>query len=577
MAQIGLLARLLLPKVLPIGIHRSPNLLASRHVDNSLIHSVITGNEKRENIRVGNMRLLPKVIIMVFLGCTITSPVYAQTYVKESVVKIYAVYKSPSYGEPWQMSGQMSRTGSGCIISGRRILTNAHVVADSTFIQVKRAGEAKRYSAAVEQVAHECDLAILKVTDDTFFSGITPVELGTLADVRHKVAVHGFPQGGDELCITEGVVSRVEHQHYTHSGAYLLSCQIDAAINHGNSGGPVIKDNRIVGVAFQAGKGENIGYMVPVPVIKHFLKDVDDDNYDGIPDLALSFQKMENPDIRRKYHMSRKQTGILVNRIYYGSPAEGIFKSGDVILSVEGADVENDGTIEFRDGNRTSFLYLIQNRFIHDTVEFKILRDNKIKLVKVKLTVPMNSCRLVPNKQYDVAPTYYIVGGLVFEPLTYNLLDVWAKTWGQKLALSNLVNYYARGEPTREQKQLVVLVKVLADEVNVGYHDLMCNVISYVNGKRISSMKDLVDAFETNDAEYHNIKDERGYQIILERDKVHRSNKAILERYKVDSDRSEDLRKPDGVDGHPPSIALSIPSDHSGTSSRVVGIAYRSP
>jgi len=501
---------------------------------------------KIQNIGEGNMRLLLKVVLMLFLGCMTASPLSAQTNVKESIVKIYTVFKSHSYGEPWQMSGQMSRTGSGCIITGKRILTDAHVVADSTFIQVKRAGEAKKYTAEVEAVAHECDLAILKVTDDAFFSGITPVEFGALSEVRHKVAVYGFPRGGDELCITEGVVSRVEHQHYTHGGAYLLSCQIDAAINHGNSGGPVIKDNRIVGVAFQAGKGENIGYMVPVPVIKHFLKDIEDSKYDGIPGLAMSFQKMENPDIRCKYHMSKGQTGMLVNRIYPGSPAEGILKSGDVILSVEGADVENDGTIEFRDGDRTSFLYLIQNRFIGDIVEFEILRNNKIKHVRVKLTMPMNSCRLVPNEQYDAPPTYYIIGGLVFEALTYNLLDVWVKKCGKKRVLSNLVDYYIRGEPTRERGQIVVLVKVLADEINVGYHDHMCNVISYVNGKRISSIKDLVNAFESNGAEYHTIIDERGYQIILDRNKVHKSNGSILKRYKIDFDRSEDLRESHG-------------------------------
>ena len=492
------------------------------------------------------MRLLVKAVLTLFVGFMTASQLYAQTNVKESIVKIYTVHKSHSYSEPWQMSGQASRTGSGCIIPGRRILTDAHVVADSTFIQVKRAGEAKRYTAEVEAVAHECDLAVLKVTDDAFFSSITPVQFGALSEVRHKVAVYGFPRGGDELCITEGVVSRVEHQHYTHSGAYLMSCQIDAAINHGNSGGPVIKDNRIVGVAFQADKGENIGYMVPVPVIKHFLKDIEDSKYDGIPSLAMSFQKMENPDIRRKHHMRKEQTGILVNKIYPGSPAEGILKPGDVILSVEGADVENDGTIEFRDGDRTSFMYLIQNKFIGDAVKFKILRNKKINHVRAKLTMPMNAFRLVPNEQYDAPPTYYIIGGLVFEPLTYNLLDVWAKKLGKNRILSNLVNYYIRGEPTRERRQIVVLVKVLADEINIGYHDHMCNVISHVNGKRISSMKDLVAAFESNVAEYHTVIDERGHQIILDRSKVNKSSRAILKKYKIDSNRSEDLRAPRG-------------------------------
>ena len=134
----------------------------------------------------------------------------------------------------------------------------------------------------------------------------------------------------------------------------------------------------------------------------------------------------------------------------------------------------------------------------------------------------------------------------MFEPLTYNLLDVWARKLGKTRLLSNLVNYYVRGEPTRERRQIVVLVKVLADEINIGYHDYMCNVISYVNGKRISHMNDLVAAFENNVGEYHTVIDERGHQIILDRNKVNRSNRAILQKYRIDCNRSEDLRESHG-------------------------------
>ncbi|MCK4649008.1 trypsin-like peptidase domain-containing protein [bacterium] len=487
------------------------------------------------------MRLFSKIILIVILGCFITSPLFAKREVKEAVVKIYTVYNEYDYYDPWQMSGQRRRSGSGCIISGNRILTNAHVVGDQTFLQVRRAGEAKRYIAEVEIVAHECELAILKVKDDTFFSGIRSLDMGNLPEVRDRVAVYGFPRGGDELCITEGVVSRVEHQRYTHSQAYLLTCQIDAAINPGSSGGPVIKDGKIVGVAFQAGSGENIGYMVPVPVINHFLKDVEDGKYDGIPGLGVSWQKMENPDLRAKLNMTERETGILVNKIYPGSPTRGILKSGDIILSIDGRDIANDGTIEFRKDERTSWGYLAQKKYINDPLSFEILREKEIRSVEIRLSLPLDTWRLVPNAQYDVAPTYYILGGLVFEPLTRNFLKEWGREWWGE-APRNLVNYYYEGEPTEERREVIVLVKVLADEVNVGYYDWRYNVISYINGKKISTMKDLVSAFEDYEGSYHTIVDERGYEIVLERDKIQEANQRILKKYKINSDRSEDLR-----------------------------------
>lgn len=250
----------------------------------------------------------------------------AQDDVTGSIVKIYTVYNKYSYFRPWQMEGQRSATGSGCIIEGNRILTNAHVIADATFIQVKRAGTAKKYTAEVDIVGHECDLAILKVKDSSFFKDTAPVEIGELAEVRDEVATYGFPAGGEELAITEGVVSRVELQEYSHSNARLLCCQIDAAINPGSSGGPVIKEDKIVGVAFEAMDGENIGYMVSVPVIDHFLEDIEDGKYDGIPGLGLSSQKIENPDMRNRYRMSEEQDGVLINKVYPGSPCKRHFK-----------------------------------------------------------------------------------------------------------------------------------------------------------------------------------------------------------------------------------------------------------
>ena len=351
----------------------------------------------------------------------------------------------------------------------------------------------------------------------------------------------GFPEGGDKLSITEGVVSRIEHSDYAHSRAFLLACQIDAAINPGSSGGPVIKDNRLVGVAFQvAGSMENVGYMVPTPVIERFLKDIADGRYDGTPSLGPYCQRLENPDIRACFGMPDSQIGILVTKVYQDSPATGVVQPGDIILSIDGKKVGNDGTIEFRKGQRTFFEYVVQCRQINDIVGLEILRNSQSVHVRVTLSKPIGFQRLVPPEQYDVAPTYYIVGGLVFEPLTVNYLKEWGVNWTDNAPLE-LVRYYARGEKTAARKQVVVRVKVLADELNAGYQEQENEVISSVNGRTISSIQDLVKAFEENQGRYNVIRDENEYTIILDRQKVNQYGPGILKKYRISSDRSPDL------------------------------------
>ncbi|MDD2366138.1 MAG: serine protease [Desulfuromonadaceae bacterium] len=494
--------------------------------------------------------VIPGLLGSVFLFCFLVMPtsVYADEIKFEtarSIVKIYVVKNQYNYHEPWQKIGVRQYQGSGSIISGKRILTSAHVVSDQTFIQVRRSGIAKKYTANVESIEKASDLAILSVDDPDFFDGSVPLEIGTLPFVRDKVAVYGYPDGGDTLSITEGVVSRIEHQEYIYSNTNLLACQIDAPINSGNSGGPAIVNKKLVGVVFQGLYGpttENIGYMVPTPVILHFLNDISDNTLDGIPELGISMQKMENPSLRKKFGISGKKTGVLVNKIYPESPAKGLLLPNDVIIAIDGELVENDGTILFRQEERTFLGYLWQKKQIGESISVTVLRGDKNIVIEIILSKSIGFERLVPHKQYDIAPSYYIVGGLVFAPLTRNYLEEYGteQNWALQ-APKELLSYYLNGEPTTDHREILLLINVLADDINIGYHAFTNGIINRVNGHDVATLEDLVEAFETNKEEFHTIEDVHGYRIVLDRIKSVDRNKTILKRYLVPAGRSKDL------------------------------------
>lgn len=231
------------------------------------------------------VRLVCGVLVSVVLGAE------ARTQdVQNAVVKVYTVHSVPDYSMPWASRRNFSSTGSGAVIQGKRILTNAHVIHDGTMIQVRRHGGSQRFEAEVLFVSHEADLAILTVDDPSFFDGIEPLELGPLPEKKSSVSVYGFPMGGDVLSVTEGIISRVEHQLYSHSGEMLLAIQIDAAINPGNSGGPAVENGKIVGIAVQGiNSGESLGYIIAPPVIERFLTDIEDRIYQGIPGMGITY------------------------------------------------------------------------------------------------------------------------------------------------------------------------------------------------------------------------------------------------------------------------------------------------
>ncbi|KAI7726348.1 hypothetical protein M8C21_008004, partial [Ambrosia artemisiifolia] len=236
----------------------------------------------------------------------------------DSVVKIFTVSSSPNYFLPWQNKSQRESMGSGFVISGKRIVTNAHVVADYTFVLVRKHGSPTKYRAEVKAVGHECDLAILTIESDEFWEGMKFLELGDIPFMQEAVAVVGYPQGGDNISVTKGVVSRVEPTQYVHGATQLLAIQIDAAINPGNSGGPAIMGDKVAGVAFQNLSGaENIGYIIPVPVIKHFV-----DGVEASGNYSVPFRNRERITFDHLVSMKKPNETALVKILRDGEELE---------------------------------------------------------------------------------------------------------------------------------------------------------------------------------------------------------------------------------------------------------------
>lgn len=486
------------------------------------------------------------LVVFLVLACAArvpAEPAAADADVKGAIVKIYTYHDVPDYQNPWSRRGTFASTGSGCIIKGKRILTNAHVVSDETFIQVRRYGDPKRYPARVLSVSHAADVALLTVDDPEFFGDATPLEVGDLPRAQQEVLVYGFPLGGDTLSITKGVVSRVEHQTYAHSSCNFLAVQIDAAINPGNSGGPALVSNRVVGVAMQGiSQADNIGYIVPAPILEHFLADLDDGHYDGFPSLGIVMQGMENRDLKKKYGLGEKETGMLVVKIARGSAAEGVLQEGDVLLSVEGHPIADDGTAEFRGKERTSVSYYIQAHQLGDPLTAEILRDGRRQGVTVQLARPLEDDRLIPMEQYDVLPRYYVYGGAVFCPVTVNLLKSWGPNW-YDTAPEELVALLGFNYRADERDEVVLVLKVLAAEANQGYQDISTWVVTEVNGTKVTSLKQLVDLVEQGDGSpFVKFVNKQGQQIVLARERVKQNQAKILETYRIPEDRSPDLR-----------------------------------
>lgn len=452
------------------------------------------------------------------------------------VVRVYATVQEPDYDCPWQSTRPSACTGSGVLIGPSEILTGAHVVANATFLQVQRIHDPEKMVARVKAVCHDCDLALLKVDDPNFMKGIEPAEVGQLPALRDKVQVIGFPVGGEEISITEGVVSRIELQRYHHSQRHLLAVTVDAAINEGSSGGPVFKGDKIIGIAFQKlDDADNIGEMVPAPIIKTFLRVIEHTPRPHMPGLGLQVQTLENPLLRQRLGLSPRMSGVLVRAVEYCGSAWGKINPRDALLEIAGHPIANSGTIFYNGKLRTRLDAVLGHHQVGDLIEVTVLRNGRRR--RVKLLLQPNQ-PLVPRNRYDRLPTYFIYGGLVFQPLTRDYLSTWSG-WREE-APPELLQLYYSGMRTEERQEIIVLNQVLSDEINVGYTDLDFEWIARINGHQPRDMVDLVRRVDLAEGVLE-IETSSGSLIMLDSVAVKARTAQILERYHVPSDRSSDL------------------------------------
>lgn len=458
--------------------------------------------------------------------------------IDDAMVKIYTNSASYNYYIPWSTDAPMETSGSGCIVEGNLILTNAHVVSDETFIQVRREGDPRKYPARVVAVSHDADLALITVDSPDFFQGVEPLELGGLPRAREEVTVYGYPMGGDALSTTKGVISRIESSRYAHSGLSLLTVQIDAAINPGNSGGPAISNGKIIGVAMQImNQAEGIGYVIPVPVIEHFLEDMEDGVYNGFPSAGFSYQTIRNQAFSDRFDIPGEQTGVMVSGMAWDSPAQRVLQPGDVIMSIDGNEIAGDGTVELVSGSRTRLDYMVNRHQLGDTISMGIIRDGVQMDVQLELDATLHELTIVASKIYDIPPEYFIYGGAVFMPLTLNYLESWGRDW-----YLNAVDYLSYpmvfdNWRTQEREEIVVLTFMLPAEVNTGYETLQNEIIETVNGIPVRDFAQFTELVDGASGEFLELTTNLGNVIVLDRAASEEANPVIMARYGIVSDR----------------------------------------
>lgn len=410
------------------------------------------------------------------------------------MVKVFSTLRQPDSSRPWAKQEPSEISGSGAIISGKRILTNAHVVLHASQVQVQANQAGDRLSARVETIAPGSDLAILKVDDESLFNSRPALAFRkTLPDAKDAVMVYGYPTGGTSLSITKGIVSRIEFASYSAS-VHGLRIQIDAAINPGNSGGPAVVGDEMVGLAFSrlGGTTQNIGYIIPCEEIELFLKSIDSKGeYGGKLAMYDDLQTLENPALRNFLHLDPTVKGMIVHRPINTEPSYPL-KQWDVITKIGETPVDDQGMIKVNDRLRVQFQYEIQKIAAQDKVTLTVLRQGKTMTVDLPLLKRRPA--LIPEADGKY-PSYFIYGPLVLSEATTEFLGGMRRNTGMTGVLGLLTFEGSPlltrmgDKPAFEGERLVIVSSpFFPHKLAKGYGNPALQVIKTINGQKVQNL-----------------------------------------------------------------------------------------
>jgi S1-C subfamily serine protease len=419
---------------------------------------------------------------------------------EDSVVRVFASLRFPNPMRPWAKQNPVEVMGTGVIIDGKRILTNAHVVQYASEVSVQSPRGGDRVDARVAAFGPDIDLATLSLEDESFFEKRPPIARAKGRPVADAaVLIMGFPVGGSGMAQSRGSVSRIDYSLYNN-----LTCglriQVSAVAGPGSSGGPALVDGKMVGVVFR--RAENVAVVIPNEEIRIFLEDVEDGRYDGKPRVIDHFQPLVNEALRKKLGLGRKDRGVLVRSPGRSDSADSL-REGDVVTRIGPAAIDNEGMVDFEGGLRLPFPALVPGLARDGIVPVRLVRGGKE--TEARMVVPREDDRLI--KPYGGRyPPYFVHGPLVFSPAFDEALGTYAE--GNPFAMlgSPLVTRETDRVAFPGEELVVVTAPMLAHPIARGYSDPFGQVVKDVDGVPIRNLRHLVEVLRDARGEYLTIR-----------------------------------------------------------------------
>ena len=440
-----------------------------------------------------------------------------------------------NFGLPWQKLNPATRRGLGALLAGNRVLVTAELAQDASYVELEMAASGRKLVSKVETVDYELNLATIVPAGDPgdFFKGMIPLEVDSKLKPKAAISVWQYENNGAPVTSSLDL-QRVDIGGYFLEDSAFLIFQANGAVQYraGTFTLPVVHEGKLAGMLIRYNSRDQVADIIPPQIIDRFLGDAAAMPYDGVPNVGAKTSQTLDPQLRRFLKLDGVEGGILVTGVTPGFSAEqaGV-KEGDVLLSINGNKLDSRGYYNDPDFGLLASSHLLRGAArVGDVVKLQVFRDGKATDIDCKMLRRNPSDYLVDPYMFDRGPRYVIFGGLLFQELTMNYLQLAGREWRERAPFRLLYAQTNQEELMKQgRRKLVFLSGVLPAPGTVGYESLRTLIVTKVNDKVINDIKDLAEAFKSPIEGVHKIEfDDHPKLIHMDAAQVEEDNKEFL-------------------------------------------------
>jgi len=440
------------------------------------------------------------------------------------IARVIVEAEEPDFDLPW-LRVRKERIAIAVVIGPRRLITIASAVTHAVVPSHRGT------TANVIAIDHDRDLALLETNESLVEAwGVEPIEVGMVPSEGDALDTLGVETG-----LGSAVVAAIGLVRYAHTQRHLLALTIDGRQPLTALCDAAFRGDRLVGLVMQRAPDDaHRADLIPAPMIRAFLEGAGSGAPLGVPALGIAVQSLENAALRAQLGVTNREDGVMVARVDVDGSCDGLVRARDVLVSIDGHTVSRSGTVD-HGGRPLRHYVVLSTKQLGDTSRLGLVRDG----APLEIEVPLRPwLPLVPRARHDVPAEYFIIAGLVFQPLKRDYLTTW-EGWTDKAPKSLLDAYYT-GCRTRTQHEVVVMTSVLDDAINAGYAPFCNEVVVRVGDTAPLDLAHLVRLVDAATG-YVSIELSGGFLLTLEVGEARGATPRILAANQIAADRSPGL------------------------------------